>query len=73
MKAAPGLFPDCFVAWQIGLGRKARSELERNNVWDFYTGTLYNRLMPGGAIVVINHRMHRRSGVLRRSIAVDFP
>lgn len=36
----------------------ACSELVRKNVWDWYTGTAYNRLMPGGAIVVINHRMH---------------
>lgn len=36
----------------------ALSELTRKNVWDWYTGTAYNRLMPGGAIVVINHRMH---------------
>lgn len=42
----------------FGSMKEARSELERKNVWDFYTGTLYNRLMPGGAIVVINHRMH---------------
>lgn len=42
----------------FGSMREARSELERKNVFDFYTGTLYNRLMPGGAIVVINHRMH---------------
>lgn len=42
----------------FGSMREAQSELERKNVWDFYTGTLYNRLMPGGAIVLINHRMH---------------
>jgi len=36
----------------------ALSELSRKTVWDWYTGTAYNRLMPGGAIVVINHRMH---------------
>lgn len=36
----------------------ALSEVTRKKVWDFYTGTVYNRLMPGGAIVVINHRMH---------------
>ncbi|MEM7621314.1 MAG: phage terminase large subunit [Pseudomonadota bacterium] len=36
----------------------ARSELVRKKVWDWYQGTLYNRLMPGGAIVIINHRMH---------------
>ena len=27
-------------------------------MWDWYTGTAYNRLMPGGAIIVINHGMH---------------
>lgn len=36
----------------------ALSEVTRKNVWQWYTGTAYNRLMPGGAIVVINHRMH---------------
>ena len=34
------------------------SELTRKNVWDWYTGTIYNRLKPGGAVVIINHRMH---------------
>lgn len=37
---------------------EAQSELTRKNVWEWYTGTAYNRLQPGGAIVVINHRMH---------------
>ena len=37
---------------------EAQSELARKNVWDWYTGTAYNRLQPGGAIVLINHRMH---------------
>jgi hypothetical protein len=36
----------------------ALSEVTRKNVWEWYTGTAYNRLMPNGAIVVINHRMH---------------
>lgn len=36
----------------------ALSEVTRKKVWDWYTGTAYNRLMPGGAVVVINHRMH---------------
>jgi hypothetical protein len=36
----------------------ALSEATRKNVWDWFTGTAYNRLMPGGAIVLINHRMH---------------
>lgn len=42
----------------FGSMKDAQSELERKNVWDWYTGTAYNRLMPGGAVVVINHRMH---------------
>jgi predicted phage terminase large subunit-like protein len=36
----------------------ALSETTRKKVWDWYNGTAYNRLMPGGKIVVINHRMH---------------
>jgi hypothetical protein len=36
----------------------ALSEITRKNVWDKYTGTAYKRLMPNGAIVVINHRMN---------------
>jgi predicted phage terminase large subunit-like protein len=36
----------------------AQSELQRRRVWEWYTGTAYNRLMPGGAIVIIGHRMH---------------
>jgi predicted phage terminase large subunit-like protein len=42
----------------FGSMREAQSELERKNVWDFYSGSVYNRLMPGGSIIVINHRMH---------------
>ena len=37
---------------------EAQSEVVRKAVWDWYTGTAYNRLQPNGAIVVINHRMH---------------
>lgn len=36
----------------------AQSEQARKKVWDWYTGTSYNRLQPGGAVVIINHRMH---------------
>lgn len=36
----------------------AESETTRRNVLNWYTGTVYNRLQPGGAIVLINHRMH---------------
>ena len=38
--------------------KEADSELQRKNVWDWYTSTAYTRLMPGGAIVVINTRWH---------------
>lgn len=37
---------------------EAQSETTRKNVWEWYTGTVYNRLQPGGSIVLINHRMH---------------
>lgn len=43
----------------FGTMSDARSETERKNVWDWYTGTVYNRLEEKGAIVVINHRMHQ--------------
>ena len=36
----------------------AQSALKRERVWEWYTGTAYNRLEPGGAIILINHRMH---------------
>lgn len=36
----------------------AQSDTIRKKVWEWYNGTIYNRLMPGGRIVVINHRMH---------------
>lgn len=34
--------------------QEADSEITRQRVWDWYTSTAYTRLMPGGAIVVIN-------------------
>jgi len=37
---------------------EADSELRRQRVWDWYTSTAYTRLMPGGAIVLINTRWH---------------
>lgn len=36
----------------------AQSETIRRKVWEWYTGSVYNRLQPNGAIVLINHRMH---------------
>jgi hypothetical protein len=38
--------------------QEADSELTRQRVWDWYTSTAYTRLMPGGAVVVINTRWH---------------
>jgi len=35
----------------------ALSESRREAVWNWYTGTAYNRLQPGGAIIIIGHRM----------------
>jgi len=37
---------------------EADSEIRRQRVWDWYTSTAYTRLMPGGAIVLINTRWH---------------
>jgi hypothetical protein len=48
-----GLIDDPFATWE-----DAQSELQRNKVWDWYTGTFYNRIRPGGPIIVIQHRMH---------------
>jgi len=38
--------------------KEAASEVTRENVWNWYTSTLYTRLMPGGAIVIIQTRWH---------------
>jgi len=49
----------------------AQSELERKAVKEWYQGSVYNRLQPGGAIILINHRMHEDdlSGYLLESQA----
>ena len=36
----------------------AESETARSRIWDWYRSTLYTRLMPGGAVVVIQTRWH---------------
>ncbi|HEU4804993.1 MAG TPA: terminase family protein [Nitrobacter sp.] len=36
----------------------AQSEISRKRVIEWYQGSVYNRLQPGGTIIVINHRMH---------------
>jgi hypothetical protein len=42
----------------FGSMEDAKSPTIRDKVWDWYQGTVYNRLQPKGAIVLINHRMH---------------
>ena len=37
----------------------AQSEVKRKRVIEWFQGSVYNRLQPGGTIVVINHRMHQ--------------
>lgn len=37
---------------------EADSDLRRRRVWEWFASTAYTRLMPGGAIVVINTRWH---------------
>ena len=37
----------------------AESEVIREKVWKWYCGTIYNRLQPGVAIVLIGHRLHQ--------------
>lgn len=37
---------------------EADSENQRDKVWDWYTSTAYTRLMPGGAVIVIQTRWH---------------
>lgn len=38
--------------------QEADSETTRERVWNWYTSTAYTRLMPGGAIVIIQTRWH---------------
>jgi hypothetical protein len=42
----------------FGSMEDARSPVIREKVWNWYTGTVYNRLQSDGAVVLINHRMH---------------
>jgi hypothetical protein len=44
---------DPFGSWE-----DAQSAHERDRVWSWYTGTLYNRIRPKKPIVLIQHRMH---------------
>jgi len=47
------IIDDPFGSWA-----DAQSQLQRDKVWEWYTGTLYNRVRPGKPIIVIQHRMH---------------
>lgn len=51
--AGLAIVDDPFGTWE-----DAQNDLSRRRVWGWYQGTLYNRVRPGGAIVVIQHRMH---------------
>jgi hypothetical protein len=55
-----GIIDDPFATWE-----DAQSETTRNKVWDWYTGTFYNRMRPGSPIIVIQHRMHEQDLVGR--------
>ena len=42
----------------FGSMEDAESQTQRRRVQNWYQGTVYNRLQPGGKIILINHRMH---------------
>jgi hypothetical protein len=52
-KGGGAIIDDPFGSWA-----DAQSELQRDKVWDWYRGTLYNRIRPGRPIILIQHRMH---------------
>ena len=52
-KGGGAIVDDPFGSWA-----DAQSELKRESVWEWYRGTLYNRIRPGRPIIVIQHRMH---------------
>jgi predicted phage terminase large subunit-like protein len=37
---------------------EAESRLQRDKLWDWYASTAYTRLMPGGAVVLVQTRWH---------------
>lgn len=49
--AGLAIVDDPFSTWE-----DAQSLIAQNRVWEWYRGTLYNRVRPGGAIIVIQHR-----------------
>jgi len=42
----------------IGAAEEAESELQRKNMWQWYTDTIYPRLEPNAAIIVMMQRWH---------------
>ena len=42
----------------FGSMEDAESEVMRDKVWKWFCGSIYNRLQPDAAIVIIGHRMH---------------
>jgi hypothetical protein len=40
----------------VGSWTDAQSQLQKDNVWEWYRGTLYNRIRPGKPIILIQHR-----------------
>ncbi len=40
----------------VGSWTDAQSQLTKDKVWDWYRGTLYNRIRPGKPIILIQHR-----------------
>lgn len=51
-KGGGAIVDDPFGSWA-----DAQSQLERDKVWEWYRGTLYNRIRPKRPIIVIQHRM----------------
>jgi hypothetical protein len=47
---------DYLIDDPYGSMQDARSETIRDGVWEWFNGTVYNRLQPGGAIILINPR-----------------
>lgn len=48
-----GVIDDPLGSWD-----DAQSEKARNDLWVWYRGSFYNRIRPGGPIIVIQHRTH---------------
>jgi len=42
----------------FGSMQDAQSATMRDRVWSWFNGTLLNRLEPGGAVIIIGHRLH---------------